>query len=279
MTKMIEKSITTSDLTHRLFRKFDTNEDAITNKYIVATQVRPLGSHGDTTADAVIVGNWPSAGYEIQGFEIKVSRSDWLNEVKHPTKNDMTKQFCDRWWLLIASETMLKEGELPDDWGLMVAHGKGIRIVKEAPKLDAKPADARFISGLMRANKRECITDDLHRQYLNDQKREVEALYKKENDDLREFVKFINEAFGIQLKQNKQWDYKTRKDIKYWVAKRRGHYREYKAEELKLLLESLVSGDMHKAKNDLRNALMDVEEAAAILKKYKDAKYFEDSSL
>lgn len=261
-------SVTTSELTHKLFSKYGTSEDATTQPYIVATQVRPMATHGGSTADAVIIGNWPSKGYEIQGFEIKVSRSDWLNEVKDPTKCEPTKKYCNRWWLLIASETMVKDGELPEDWGLMVNHGKGLRIVKDAPVLAPIPFTVQFITGLMRANKRGHITEDLHNQYINDNNRKIEAKLKAEFVELKEFVKFIKEAFGVELIQDKRWSTADQSYIKYWTAKVRNKY-SLDAEQLKQLLEAAISGDLEQIKKELRQAYDELQSATVILEKYK----------
>lgn len=262
-------TVTTSELTHRLFSKYQTSEDAITNPYIVATQVRPMATHGDSTADAVIIGNWPSKGYEIQGFEVKVSRADWLNEVKKPNKNDLTKQYCNRWWLLIASESMVRPGELPDDWGMMVAHGKSLKVVVDAPALTPKPPTVQFITGLMRANKRAHISEDLHAQYIQDNNRKIEAKLKKEFADLKEFVKFIEEAFGIELKQEKNWSTANQDYVKHWTAKVRSKYNSYDAQELKQLIEIAISGDLEQLKKDARGAYDDLQRALKLLNKYK----------
>lgn len=268
-----ELTISTSDLTHRLFRKYDTSEDAITDKYIVATQVRTSGSYTDRTADAVVIGSWPSSGYQVEGFEVKISRSDWLNELKHSNKHLATKKYCHRFYLLIASETFVKPGELPDDWGMMVAHGNGLKIVKQAPELVPEPMSVQFVTGLMRANKRETIPEDLHRQYLNDAKLEIERRLKGEYSDLKAYVKGIDEAFGIQLRQDKHWDYTNGRDVKEWVAKVRGKYDKYTPEELKSLIESVLSGDMNNAENSLSDALKDIESASQTLSKYKGIKW------
>jgi hypothetical protein len=66
----------TGELTQMLLSHYQTTENATTQKYIAATQVRSNGTFAESTADAIIIGNWPSSGYEIQGFEVKVSRSD-----------------------------------------------------------------------------------------------------------------------------------------------------------------------------------------------------------
>lgn len=261
---------TTSQLTHKLFSKFGTSEDAITNPYIVATQVRPSPTSGDSTADAVIIGNWPSKGHEIQGFEIKISRADWLNEVKSPNKCEPTKRYCDRWWLLIASETFVKDGELPDDWGLMVPHGNGLKVVKDAPRLTPSPLSVQFVTGLMRANKRSHISEDLHNQYLQDQRREIESKLKKEYAELKEFVKVIKEAFGIELRQeNERWNSVAQKYDKYWCAKVRGRYTTYDADELKKLIEASLSGDLKNIEGELGYAYKAAQDALEILERYK----------
>ncbi len=259
----------TSELTHLLLKKFGTSEEAITSKYIVATQVRPNATHGDSTADAVIIGNWPSVGYEVQGFEIKVSRADWLNEVKEPLKSQPTKQFCDRWWLLIASETFVKEGELPEDWGIMAPKGSGLKVIKEAPKLEPKPMTARFVTGLMRANKRNHISEDLHAQYIQDNNRKIETALKKEFAGLREFAKFIHEAFGIEMKKEEKWDRITGGYEKIWTAKVRSGWRSYTSEELKAMIEIVLSGDFDEVNYKLRQALVDAQKAVETLSKYE----------
>lgn len=73
------------------------------------------------TADAMAMGLWPNTDLELVRLELKVSRSDWLHELKDPTKAEEMKQFCDRWYLVIADESIIKTGELPAGWGLTVA--------------------------------------------------------------------------------------------------------------------------------------------------------------
>lgn len=58
-------------------------------EYIVLTHVRSATGFQDLqprTADAMICSCWPSRGHEIWGVEVKVSRSDFLAEIKNPEK-------------------------------------------------------------------------------------------------------------------------------------------------------------------------------------------------
>ena len=94
---------------------------------------------------------WEAQGMELSGFEVKVSRSDWLHELTDPTKADANKRYCDRWWLVVPDKSIVR-GVLPHDWGLLAVGGNGrLRIVKRAPKLDPEPIPATFRAALIRA--------------------------------------------------------------------------------------------------------------------------------
>src|SRR5262245_2299599 len=67
------------------------------------------------TADAVVVSVWPSRGVWLGGIEVKVSRSDWLRELKDPTKAAEIQKYCNYWWLA-SPEGVCEPGELPENW-------------------------------------------------------------------------------------------------------------------------------------------------------------------
>jgi hypothetical protein len=48
----------------------------------------------ESRADAIARHLWPSQGLELIGFELKVSRSDWLREIKDPYKCESKKAFA-----------------------------------------------------------------------------------------------------------------------------------------------------------------------------------------
>lgn len=100
-------------------------------------------------ADAVAIGIWPSNGHLIHGFEIKVSRADFLNEMKDPTKSQAVFQFCDR-WSLVTPAGLVKADELPGPWGLMTYDGKSLRTVKQAAVLQPVPLTAGFVAAMLR---------------------------------------------------------------------------------------------------------------------------------
>ncbi len=105
--------------------------------YVLLPHVRNTTGYSDlqTTADAICFGLWPSRGIEVEGFEIKCSRQDWLTEVRNPAKADAIAKMCDRWWLVVADGQIVKDDELPPTWGLYVLKGSALTIHKKAPVL------------------------------------------------------------------------------------------------------------------------------------------------
>ena len=105
-----------------------------------------------TYADAIALNLWPSRGMELHGFEFKASRSDWVRELKQPRKAEMIFGYCDRWWIVTSERTIVRKGELPPTWGLLVPAkaGEGFSVRVAAPKLKPKLLDRGFIAALLR---------------------------------------------------------------------------------------------------------------------------------
>lgn len=108
------------------------------------------GFSASRSADVVMVGLWPSRGCLIEGMEIKVSRADWLRELKKPQKAEAFVPYCDHWWIVAADADVVKASELPPTWGLMVASGRGLGVVQQAPKLGCKPLDRELLAAMLK---------------------------------------------------------------------------------------------------------------------------------
>lgn len=62
-----------------------------------------------------------SAPAPVHGFEIKVSRSDWLREYRTAgTKSAPWRTYCNYFWLVVPDTRIVKPEELPEGWGLLV---------------------------------------------------------------------------------------------------------------------------------------------------------------
>jgi hypothetical protein len=135
------------DILHR--RYGETNMRS--RRYACAEQIPDATSMKDShRADFIAFDCWAS-GLKFYGHEVKVSRSDWLSELKHPWKSEAFKQYMDYWYLVVSSMDVVRMDEIPADWGLMVARGEYVRVVKTAPQLHPKPMPKIFFASFIRA--------------------------------------------------------------------------------------------------------------------------------
>jgi len=100
-------------------------------------------------ADALCFNMFPSRGQELHGIEVKLSRSDWVRELKQPEKSAAIQKYCDRWFVL-AAPGVVDQGELPGSWGLIEPNGARLHTLVAAPKLEAEPFSRGFFLSLLR---------------------------------------------------------------------------------------------------------------------------------
>jgi len=142
-----QRDTLTEDLVTRLHCRYPSE------RYALLEQVRDgPGFSATSSGDLIAVGLWPSRGCEVEGFEIKASRADWLRELAAPAKAENLYAFCDRWWLVVPSvNDVLREGELPPTWGCIEARGKEkLRASVAAPKLTPQPIDRFFLAAILK---------------------------------------------------------------------------------------------------------------------------------
>lgn len=118
-------------------------------EWALMEEVAPATGGGTRYADAIAVNLWSSRGHAVHGFEIKISRGDWLRELKNPEKAEPVFRYCDHWFI-VAPRGIVHEHELPPTWGLLEVRASGLVAVKAAPKLEAQPITRAFFASMMR---------------------------------------------------------------------------------------------------------------------------------
>jgi hypothetical protein len=99
--------------------------------------------------DAVALGIWRRTEGLIHGFEIKVSRSDLLHELRDLSKSEAAVRSVDRWWLALGDKALLHDDDpVPESWGVLYASGRGLRVLRE-PSPQAGELDRSLITGLV----------------------------------------------------------------------------------------------------------------------------------
>lgn len=171
-------------------------------------------------ADAIYVGFTSSSGRILVGHELKISRSDWLNELNKPGKADAWADQCHEWWLVVTDPGIVHPGELPGDWGLMSPSPRSrnrmqihTRAVRKDPAVHRPSWDAvRSIMAredTLRAQAIERARSEAHRAATAEVNERVEQRIKNEliqsehNDAtvrlLRERLRAVDNALGNQI--------------------------------------------------------------------------------
>lgn len=129
------------ELLRRRYTKARPGSD--TDRYVRAQHARlPAvggwrGGHAERVADYVV---WDTYGQaQLIGQEIKVSRADWLSELRSPEKAEAWRRYCHQWYLVVPDESIVR-GDLPEGWGLMVPDSTGkLRIRVRSEVMSPEP--------------------------------------------------------------------------------------------------------------------------------------------
>jgi hypothetical protein len=188
-------------------------------EWALMEEVAPATGGGTRYADGVAVNLWQSRGHAIYGFEIKVSRSDWLRELKQPEKAEPIFRFCDRWYI-VAPRGIVKDGELPPSWGLLELRATGLVETVAGKNLEAQPVTKAFFASLMRRGHEqlETMARHTHQRALSEAREEMKryadeevARRTKRDAALREHIAKFEQETGLSLDE---WKGPSPKSIK-----------------------------------------------------------------
>jgi len=162
-------------------------------------------------ADAAALGIWPSRGYELHGYEIKISREDLKKELRDPAKADNIGRYCHFWWLVLAEEKLMDGLVIPAAWGILVPKGGVLRVARKAPR-QSKPKsfDPAFVASMIRnvtktwvpKHVHEALKEQQHAAAVRDlatQRQYAEEDATRELADLRKLVSAFEAAAGVTI--------------------------------------------------------------------------------
>lgn len=133
-------------------------------EWVFLPQVRSSTGTANRIADGMAFNMYHSTGYEIIGFEIKVSRSDWLSELKDMSKSNEIMEYCDKWYLVVSDASIVKDGELPKNWGLLVLKDdKLVQKIRPTPQKTVQ-MPLPFVASLLRRSGDEIVR--IRNQYI-----------------------------------------------------------------------------------------------------------------
>jgi hypothetical protein len=144
-------ALTSREVLDSIERSFDAK-----GGYLVIREIA-LGVRDGRRADAIALQLYESRGIHLHGFEVKVSRSDWLRELKDAAKADELVR-SGEYFSIVAAAGIVDPNELPTGWGLFEVRGADRRlhrVVAAARRDDPEPlslvGNARILRRMIEA--------------------------------------------------------------------------------------------------------------------------------
>lgn len=142
MTATLERRITSGELAHEIRARYEPPEWHVQGEVTLAGR----------RLDLVAFNLWAARRYRIVGFEIKVSRGDWLRELGAFQKSEEWAAVVDAFYV-VTPPKLVCDGELPDGWGLLELSGSRLMTRRHATEREGRltiprEVSARFIGAL-----------------------------------------------------------------------------------------------------------------------------------
>lgn len=165
-----ETERTMLDRLRRRYGRTYKNGSYVGRQFVIAEKVgtTPGGSHDAARiADALVLDTWATPWADLteqeresrhmwahrqslHGFEVKVSRSDWLTELADPEKAEAWARYCHYFWL-VASDKAIVRDDLPKGWGMLVPHGASLRVVVKPSRRDPEALPMSAVVSIARS--------------------------------------------------------------------------------------------------------------------------------
>lgn len=141
---------TERDLLDAIHARLAAQAGVMAQRHVLAEHPRSHPAYGGSIADAVSIDTWASGGFALTGYEVKISRSDWLREVRDPEKSHPWRSVCTWWWLVTVPGVV--RGDLLPGWGLLEQRGAYLHAVTPAPRNESPLQLGRApLAGLLRS--------------------------------------------------------------------------------------------------------------------------------
>jgi hypothetical protein len=217
------------------------------------------GARSKRWIDALAVGIWPSTGHEIVGIEIKISRGDWLREMKQPAKAQELMRFCTRWYLACPAG-MIKADELPATWGMLAYKDGAMRQAVVGKLLDPEPITPGFMMAVVRHSNGvdRDLVESIVRERLVEREKEIAKRYAYEEQRRRAAEQSRREDAIVVAERLVEM---TGEEVNRW---------EFDPVALAAAYKLMKSTGLHKEYGAVTHSIDSMERAIAALKKIQE---------
>ena len=143
------------DLINLIRQRYPVDRPDGRQSHVVLEQVPDgTGMHQRRWIDAVVFSLWESRGLFRLAFEVKVSRSDFIQELQNPLKHKWVLECFHEFWF-VAPQDVIQMDELPPSTGWMCPRGSKLIIKKHAVQNPHPKLDDILLAAFMRAASKE----------------------------------------------------------------------------------------------------------------------------
>lgn len=119
------------------------------SEWLFVDEVSLPGALSERRLDAIAMAYWPSREFVRHVFEIKVSRADLRLELGNPQKRRFGLEAGEHFWFAVP-QGLVRDGELPDECGLIEYVNGAMRVAKPAPLRSVPPASPELLLAMSR---------------------------------------------------------------------------------------------------------------------------------
>lgn len=88
-------------------------------KYAIAAEVSPRTGAWERRVDFMAFHCWDSENFELEAFEIKISKSDLKRELMDPSKHNCLFDEIDKYWIVAPDYVLDDLSVIPANWGVL----------------------------------------------------------------------------------------------------------------------------------------------------------------
>jgi hypothetical protein len=136
------------------------------------------GKSAEQSFDAWVMSAYPSDSMVKIAFEVKVSRSDFIKEIKKPLKRRWALRYSNKFYFA-APEGMIKPEELPLECGLMELHGDFMNTKVDAPWRESFPPSWGMIASIARRTVQKDMMPHIKLAHLSQTVKGIRTLVEK----------------------------------------------------------------------------------------------------
>lgn len=234
---MSDKKITANDIRQALYARYKNTE------WLLGFEVgNSTGGQCCRHADAVAINTYPSRGFDVKEFEIKISRSDLKKELDNADKAEAVAQYCNEWYLVVP-KGLTKDMEIPPNWGILELVGEKLIQKKEAKYMQNKIDHGfmcAFIKGMQRCQDQ--VAEDSREKALEKLKLEAQNEIRYKLDELKRYEQQderFREATGWSIRYMHEREFRKIALIHSLDDYRmKPEYLDHLVEDMKELMES-----------------------------------------